>query len=356
MSQATRKKALRSPPGSLLKLGRRVWQNGLMTTTKVEAGIESGERAAARRLQPAPEGFDLDGLAAQAEAYVGKLQRDICAAIEQVDGQATFRLDAWQRAGGGGGLTGILSGGGVFEKAGVNTSVVHGELSPEMQAALPGDGARFFATGVSLVLHPHSPYVPTTHANFRFLRRGRTAWFGGGADLTPYYPFLEDAVHFHRQLASACDRHDPDYYRRFKAWCDEYFYLRHRQETRGVGGIFFDYLPADVAQVQEFWKEAGAAFLPAYLPIVERRKDTPFGERQRHFQLYRRGRYVEFNLLYDRGTVFGLRTDGRVESILMSLPPLVRWEYDFHPEPDSEEAQLASFLRPRDYLGEAART
>ncbi len=327
-----------------------------MTTTKAEPSIEASERAAARRLQPAPEGFDLTGLAAQAEAYVGKLQRDICAAIERVDGQATFRLDEWQRAGGGGGLTGILSGGGVFEKAGVNTSVVHGELSPELQAALPGDGASFFATGVSLVLHPHSPYVPTTHANFRFLRRGRTAWFGGGADLTPYYPFLEDAVHFHRQLASACDRHDPDYYRRFKAWCDEYFYLRHRQETRGVGGIFFDYLPADVASVQDFWQDAGAAFLPAYLPIVERRKDTPFGERQRHFQLYRRGRYVEFNLLYDRGTVFGLRTDGRVESILMSLPPLVRWEYDFVPEPGSEEAQLASFLRPRDYLGEAART
>jgi coproporphyrinogen III oxidase len=324
-----------------------------MTTTKAESSAESSERLEVRRLRPVPEGFDLDGLTAEAGEIVRTLQRQICAAIERVDGQAKFQLDSWQRAGGGGGLTGILSDGAVFEKAGVNTSVVHGELTKEMQSALPGDGPSFFATGVSLVLHPQNPYVPTTHANFRFLRRGRTAWFGGGADLTPYYPFLNDAAHFHRQLAAACNRHDPDFYRRFKAWCDEYFYLRHRQETRGVGGIFFDYLPADLPSVLPFWKDAGAAFLPAYLPIVERRKDTPFGERQRRFQLYRRGRYVEFNLLYDRGTVFGLRTDGRVESILMSLPPLVRWDYDVRPEPGSEEAQLADFLRPRDYLAEA---
>lgn len=323
-----------------------------MTTQKASGAGVSNERAAAQALRPAPQGCDLDGLAEEASERVRSLQRDICAAIERADGQACFRFDSWQRPGGGGGLTGILSDGAVFEKAGVNTSVVHGELTPEMQAALPGDGERFFATGVSLVLHPKNPYVPTTHANFRFLRRGRTAWFGGGADLTPYYPFVEDAAHFHQQLAAACDRHDPDFYPRFKAWCDDYFFLRHRQETRGVGGIFFDYLQADLPTEQSFWRDAGAAFLSAYLPIVERRKDTPFGDRQRHFQLYRRGRYVEFNLLYDRGTVFGLRTDGRVESILMSLPPLVRWEYDFRPEPGSEEAQLADFLRPRDYLRE----
>ena len=325
-----------------------------MTTTKADVAKESSERSGSRLLRPVSDGFDLDGFAHSVSDTVQVLQREICAAIERIDGQATFRLDSWQRQGGGGGLTGILSEGRVFEKAGVNTSVVHGELTEEMQRSLPGEGSSFFATGVSLVLHPHNPYVPTTHANFRFLRRGRTAWFGGGADLTPYYPFLDDAAHFHRQLAMACDRHDPSYYPRFKSWCDDYFYLRHRQETRGVGGIFFDYLQADAPSVHAFWKDAGAAFLPAYLPIVERRKDLPFGERQRHFQLYRRGRYVEFNLLYDRGTVFGLRTDGRVESILMSLPPLVRWEYDFRPEPDSEEAQLGAFLRPRDYLREVA--
>lgn len=323
-----------------------------MTTQKSSGALGGNEKLAAQSLRPAPQGCDLDGLADEASEWVRSLQRDICAAIVRVDGSASFRFDSWQRPGGGGGLTGILDDGAVFEKAGVNTSVVHGELSPEMQSALPGDGARFFATGVSLVLHPQNPYVPTTHANFRFLRRGRTAWFGGGADLTPYYPFVEDAAHFHSQLALACDKHDADYYPRFKAWCDDYFFLRHRQETRGIGGIFFDYLQADLPTVQSFWRDAGSVFLPAYLPIVERRKDTPFGERQRRFQLYRRGRYVEFNLLYDRGTVFGLRTDGRVESILMSLPPLVRWEYDFRPEPGSEEARLSDFLRPRDYLRE----
>jgi len=331
-----------------------MWQNVLMTTPKTDSGKEASEQRAATQLRPVAEGFDLDGLSQRASDTVQLLQREICATIEKLDGSATFRLDSWQRSDGGGGLTGILSDDRVFEKASVNTSVVHGELSKEMQSSLPGDGASFFATGVSLVLHPQNPYVPTTHANFRFLRRGRTAWFGGGADLTPYYPFVEDAAHFHRQLAHACDRHDPRFYPRFKAWCDDYFYLRHRQETRGVGGIFFDYLQADDPQVLPFWEAAGQAFLPAYVPIVERRNDLSFGERQRRFQLYRRGRYVEFNLLYDRETVFGLRTDGRVESILMSLPPLVRWDYDVHPEPGSEEARLSDFLRPRDYLREVA--
>jgi coproporphyrinogen III oxidase len=223
---------------------------------------------------------------------------------------------------------------------------------------------------VSLVLHPLSPMVPTVHANFRVLEKGDAAWFGGGADLTPYYPWREDAVHFHRVWKEACDRHDPAYYPRFKKTCDEYFFLPHRGETRGVGGIFFDYLdgrpgpaepgredaPAarrsqgDLEQVFAFVRDAGAAFLPAYAPIAEKRRAEPYGDRERHWQLVRRGRYVEFNLLYDRGTTFGLKTRGRTESILMSLPPQVRWEYDVHPEPGSREAKLSDYLRPQDWL------
>ena len=297
---------------------------------------------------------ELAELARTAAADVLALQSQICSALEEVDGRARFRFDRWQRPSGGGGLTAVLQEGAVFEKAGVNTSEVFGEFTPELAATMPGDGLAFYATGVSLVLHPRNPYAPTTHANFRFLRRGRTAWFGGGADLTPYYPFHEDAVHFHRVLKDACDAHGPDYYPRFKKWCDEYFFLRHRGETRGVGGLFFDYLSEDLARTHAFWRAAGAAFLPAYLPIIKRRQEMAYGERERQFQLYRRGRYVEFNLLYDRGTVFGLKTDGRVESILMSLPPLCRWEYDYRPEPGSPEAALADFLRPRDFLAEAA--
>ena len=293
----------------------------------------------------------LDRLAEQAADQVRAWQQEICRELERLDGQAHFRFDNWERAGGGGGLTGVLTDGAIFEKAGVNTSAVHGKLPADFAATLPGDGLDFFATGVSLVLHPRSPMIPTTHANFRFLRRGGAAWFGGGADLTPYYPFHEDVVHFHQILKDACDRHDPGYYPRFKAWCDEYFYLKHRDETRGVGGLFFDYLKDDLPKMQAFWKDAGSSFLPAYAPIVERRRHEPHGERERQFQLYRRGRYVEFNLLFDRGTVFGLKTDGRVESILMSLPPLVRWEYAYAPEPGSPEAKLYEYLRPRDWLG-----
>lgn len=297
---------------------------------------------------------ELDELARTAAADVAGLQRLICSALEELDGKARFRFDRWQRPSGGGGLSAVLQDGAVFEKAGVNTSEVYGEFSPEFAATMPGDGLAFYATGVSLVLHPRNPYAPTTHANFRFLRRGGTGWFGGGADLTPYYPFHEDAVHFHKVLRQACDAHDPGYYPRFKTWCDEYFFLRHRNETRGVGGLFFDYLRDDLLRTHAFWRAAGEAFLPAYLPILQRRKDTSYGDRERQFQLYRRGRYVEFNLLYDRGTVFGLKTDGRVESILMSLPPLCRWEYDYRPEPGSPEAALPEFLRPRDWLAEAA--
>ncbi len=293
----------------------------------------------------------LDRLGEEAGRQVRAWQTEICRELERLDGLARFRFDEWQRPGGGGGLTGVMTEGAIFEKAGVNTSVVQGKLPADFAATLPGDGLDFFATGVSLVLHPRSPMIPTTHANFRFLCRGSAAWFGGGADLTPYYPFHEDVVHFHRVLKQACDRHDPGHYPRFKAWCDEYFVLKHRGETRGVGGLFFDYLKDDLPRAHAFWRDAGAAFLPAYAPIVERRRDEPHGERERSFQLYRRGRYVEFNLLFDRGTVFGLKTDGRVESILMSMPPLVRWEYSYAPAPGSREAEIYDYLRPRDWLG-----
>ena len=289
--------------------------------------------------------------AAEAQEFFEGLQTRICDGIEAEDGCATFRNDRWQRPGGGGGLTRVLVDGGIFEKAGVNTSAVHGELKPEFAATLPGDGLAFFATGVSLVLHPKNPRVPTVHANFRCLRRGSALWFGGGADLTPYYPEREDAEHFHRTWKTVCDRHDATFYPRFKKWCDDYFYLPHRGETRGIGGIFFDQLQRDFVSDFAFVREAGDAFLEAYLPIVRRRRADAYGERERHFQLQRRGRYVEFNLLYDRGTVFGLKTDGRVESILMSLPPLVRWEYDATPEPGSREADLPNWLKPRDWLG-----
>lgn len=309
--------------------------------------------------------LDRDAIEALGRTVAGDvkaLQQTICNALSALEEKycdkgappRRFRYDPWERRGGGGGITAVLSDGAVFEKAGVNTSVVFGQFPPDFAATMPGDGLDFFATGVSLVLHPRNPYVPTTHANFRFLRRGSAGWFGGGADLTPYYPFIEDVVHFHRVLKESCDRHDKSFYPRFKAWCDEYFFLKHRGETRGVGGLFFDYLTDDLPHLHAFFRDVGHAFLPAYLPIVERRVQTPYSDRERQFQLYRRGRYVEFNLLYDRGTVFGLKTDGRVESILMSLPPLVRWDYDYHPEPGSREASLSDFLRPRDWLDVAA--
>jgi coproporphyrinogen III oxidase len=288
----------------------------------------------------------------EAQAFFETLQQRICDALEAEDGHARFRSDRWQRPGGGGGHTRVLTDGAVFEKGGVNTSAVHGTLKPEFAATLPGDGLEFFATGVSLVLHPVSPRVPTVHANFRCLRRGNARWFGGGADLTPYYPVKEDVVHFHRTWKQACDAHDAGYYPRFKKWCDDYFYLPHRGETRGVGGIFFDQLQGDATRDFAFVRSVGEAFLEAYLPIVKRRRHDAFGDRERQFQLLRRGRYVEFNLLYDRGTVFGLKTDGRTESILMSLPPLARWEYDARYDHGTEEAHLTDWLRARDWLGE----
>jgi coproporphyrinogen III oxidase len=288
----------------------------------------------------------------RADTFFRELQSRICQALETEDGEALFKTDRWDRPGGGGGITRVLTDGGVFEKAGVNTSAVHGELKPDFAAHLPGDGLSFFASGISLVLHPRSPMVPTVHANFRCLRRGSALWFGGGADLTPYYPEREDVVHFHKTWKAACDRHDASYYPRFKKWCDEYFYLPHRQETRGVGGIFFDTLNNDSERDFAFVSDAANSFLDAYLPIVARRRDTPWSERERAFQLLRRGRYVEFNLLYDRGTTFGLKTDGRTESILMSLPPMVRWEYDSRYPPGSREATLVDWLKPTDWLSD----
>jgi len=278
------------------------------------------------------------------------LQDKTVSALERVDGAGTFGRDEWQRPGGGGGLARVLSGGAVFEKAGVNVSRVDGALSPALAAKLPGQGDRFAAVGLSLVLHPLSPMVPTAHANIRLLARGEKAWFGGGADLTPYYLFDEDASHFHRTLKAACDRYQPGCHRRFKDACDAYFFLRHRGEHRGVGGIFFEDLGGDPSRELAFVEDVGRSFLEAYLPIVERRRHLSWGEAERTWQEIRRGRYVEFNLLFDRGTVFGLETGGRTESILMSLPPRVRFVYDHRPEPGSAEARLLEVVRrPRDW-------
>jgi coproporphyrinogen III oxidase len=286
-----------------------------------------------------------EGYAEQMHRYVRALQEEICTALERADGSARFREDAWIRPGGGGGLSRVLEGGAVLEKAGVNTSLVHGELPPHFAQRMQGDGTSFVAVGISLVLHPANPMAPTTHANFRFISQGGKSWFGGGADLTPYYLFEEDAQHFHRTLKAACDRHDPTYYPRFKKHCDEYFWLRHRAEARGIGGLFFENMGGELQRELAFVQDCGRSFLPAYLPILERRKALPFTPEQRRWQEIRRGRYVEFNLLYDRGTLFGLETHGRIESILMSLPPLVSWVYDHHPAPGSPEEQLLQALK-----------
>ncbi|HVT07841.1 MAG TPA: oxygen-dependent coproporphyrinogen oxidase [Polyangia bacterium] len=310
-----------------------------------------------------------DSLAERARDYFLGLQDRICAALEAADGGGKFREDAWQRPGGGGGRTRVMADGALFEKAGIGFSDVHGELRPEMARSLPGEGLSFRAAGVSLIFHPRSPRIPTIHANVRHIQRGGHSWFGGGCDLTPHYVVPADAVHFHRTFRSACERHDAGFYPRFKRWCDDYFFLPHRNEPRGVGGLFFDYLGAgaevtagqaapasrspkedDPEALFAFLRAVGDAVLEAYLPIVERRRNDAWGERERNWQLLRRGRYVEFNLLYDRGTVFGLRTDGRVESILMSMPPEVRWAYAHAPEPGSPEAEsLAAICARRDW-------
>ncbi|MDJ0916197.1 MAG: oxygen-dependent coproporphyrinogen oxidase [Woeseiaceae bacterium] len=297
----------------------------------------------------------------QAKSYLLTLQNQICAELEAIDGKASFRRDAWDREGGGGGESRVMAGGDVFEQAGVNFSHVFGDqLPPSATKSRPELAGRGFeAVGVSLVLHPNNPYVPTTHANFRLFHAGDDVWwFGGGYDLTPYYPFHEDVVAWHQTAKAACDKFDPAIYPRFKKWCDEYFFLKHRNETRGVGGLFFDdFNELGFERSLEFVQTVGDSFMKAYGPIVRKRRSHPYGARQRDFQLYRRGRYVEFNLIYDRGTLFGLQSGGRTESILMSLPPNVRWAYDWSPEAGSPEAKLYSdYLRPRDWLesGEAA--
>jgi coproporphyrinogen III oxidase len=281
-----------------------------------------------------------------------KLQRSITSSLEEVDGKGHFLQDTWKHEERGGGITRILQDGDVFEKGGVNTSAVSGALSDILAKRLDAAAREFFATGISLVLHPYSPMVPTVHMNLRYIELSSgDAWFGGGADLTPYYLFDEDANHFHSTLKGICDDHNREFYPRFKKWCDEYFYLRHRGEARGIGGIFFDYVRDDPDDLFSFVKDLGNGFLKTYLPIVERRRDEPFGEREKEWQLIRRGRYVEFNLIYDRGTLFGLETEGRTESILMPLPLTVKWVYNHHPEPGSREESLLRVLqKPRKWV------
>ncbi|MDX1696922.1 MAG: oxygen-dependent coproporphyrinogen oxidase [Thiohalobacterales bacterium] len=293
--------------------------------------------------------------------YLLTLQDTICTAIEETDGRGKFREDEWRREEGGGGRSRVMEGGAVFEKAGINFSQVFGrELPPSATASRPELAGRSFqAMGVSLVIHPDNPYIPTTHANVRFFIAEKPDtepvwWFGGGFDLTPYYGFREDAVFWHTQAREACTPFGDDVYTRYKKWCDDYFYLKHRQEPRGIGGLFFDDLNDNGFEYScSLMMSIGNHFLPAYLPIVERRRGIEFGEREKDFQRYRRGRYVEFNLVYDRGTLFGLQSGGRTEAILMSLPPQVTWRYDWHPEADTPEAELYEvFLKPRDWLAE----
>lgn len=293
--------------------------------------------------------------------YLLDLQDRLCDGLARADGKAIFREDSWQREAGGGGRSRVIENGALFEKGGVNFSHVHGsQLPPSATAARPELAGRgFHAVGVSWVLHPENPHVPTSHGNVRFLiaeAEGEAPvwWFGGGFDLTPFYPRWEDARHWHQVAHGLCAPFGDDVYARYKAWCDDYFLLKHRNETRGVGGLFFDDLNEwGFERCHAFQRAVGDAFLDAYLPIVERRRHDVWGERERQFQLYRRGRYVEFNLVWDRGTLFGLQSGGRTESILMSMPPLARWEYDYQTEPGSAEAALDDFLRPRDWLGEA---
>jgi coproporphyrinogen III oxidase len=291
--------------------------------------------------------------------YLLRLQNNICDELEAEDGQAQFIEDAWEREQGGGGRTRVLNEGAVFEQAGVNFSHVFGSQMPASATAHRPElaGRKFQAMGVSLVIHPRNPYIPTSHANVRFFIAEKEGtdpiwWFGGGFDLTPYYPFEDDVIHWHRVARDACEPFGKDVYPRFKKWCDEYFYLKHRNETRGVGGLFFDDLNEwGFDKSFDFMQSIGNHYIKAYRPIVARRKDTEYGSRERDFQLYRRGRYVEFNLVYDRGTLFGLQTGGRTESILMSLPPLVSWKYNWQPEPGSPEANLyQEYLKPKDWL------
>lgn len=293
--------------------------------------------------------------------YIQQLQDTITSKLEAIDGKAKFREDLWERPEGGGGRTRVIENGNVFEKGGVNISGVHGKLPDSMQKYFGVKDADFFACGLSLVLHPKSPMVPTVHANWRYFEMydqdGNIVdqWFGGGQDLTPYYLFEDDAKHFHQTCKIACDKHNPDFYPKYKARCDEYFFNTHRHEARGIGGLFFDYCKANDGMTMEDWydfvTEVGNSFLEAYAPIVEKRKDLPYSQEQRNWQEIRRGRYVEFNLVHDKGTLFGLKTNGRIESILMSLPPQVQWVYDHHPGKGSEEEKLIDVLQnPREWV------
>ncbi len=293
--------------------------------------------------------------------YIRKLQNTITSGLEECDGEATFREDKWVRPEGGGGRTRVIENGNVFEKGGVNISEVHGELPESMQKYFGVKDADFFACGLSLVLHPKNPFVPTVHANWRYFemydQAGNVAaqWFGGGQDLTPYYLFEEDAKHFHSVCKRACDTHNPDFYLKYKKQCDEYFYNTHRNEGRGIGGLFFDRLAVSETMQMSDWydfvADVGDSFLEAYVPIVEKRKDLPVSKANRNWQEIRRGRYVEFNLVHDKGTLFGLKTNGRIESILMSLPPHVQWVYDHHPEAGSEEEKLINVLQnPKNWI------
>lgn len=298
------------------------------------------------------------------KSYLIGLQDRICEGLSAIDGKA-FTEETWDREEGGGGRTRVLADGVVIEKGGVNFSHVHGDsLPPSASAHRPELAGRSFeALGVSLVIHPNNPYAPTSHANVRFFIAEKPGeapvwWFGGGYDLTPYYGFDEDCTHWHQTARSACEGFGENKYTDYKRWCDEYFYLKHRDEPRGIGGLFFDDLnEGGFEQAFNFWQSVGDSYLPAYAPILERRKDHDYGDRERQFQLYRRGRYVEFNLVFDRGTLFGLQSGGRTESILMSLPPLVRWEYDWSPEPGSAEAELYErYLMPRDWANLTSST
>ena len=302
-------------------------------------------------------GIDID----RVNDYLQDLQTRITDELQQIDAKADFEVDTWQRDAGGGGRSMVLRDGGVFEQAGVNYSEVYGSKLPASASAHRPElaGRQFRAMGVSLVIHPDNPYIPTSHANVRFFVAEKPGedpiwWFGGGFDLTPYYGFKSDCEHWHRIARQACDAFGPTRYAEYKKWCDEYFYLKHRDEARGIGGLFFDDLnEPDFEQAFAFMRSVGDHYLPAYTPIVERHKNDAFGEREKQFQCYRRGRYVEFNLVYDRGTLFGLQSGGRTESILMSLPPVVNWRYNYQPAAGSAEAELTDYyLKPRDWLAQ----
>lgn len=293
--------------------------------------------------------------------YIQNLQDTICNKLEQIDQKAKFQEDLWQREGGGGGRTRVIENGNVFEKGGVNISKVYGELPKTMQDYFKVKDVNFFACGLSLVLHPKNPFTPTVHANWRYFemydKEGNVvkSWFGGGQDLTPYYLFEEDAIHFHTISKNACDKHNSEFYPKYKKQCDEYFWNTHRNESRGIGGLFFDYLQPNDEMSSEKWfnfvTEIGDSFLEAYVPIVEKRKDIPYTDENRKWQEIRRGRYVEFNLIHDKGTLFGLKTNGRIESILMSLPPHVQWVYDHQPEKGSMEEKLLEVLKnPKEWI------